>query len=1210
MTRLKLTIAFLLVVSITPIALAQEFRAVLNGKVTDPAKAVVPRAVITVTNLGTNEMVKVTTNSDGNYTAPFLNPGVYSITVEAQGFKKYVRSNQELQVGQTATLNIELELGAADETVNIRAEEPLLEDGNADRGTVIDNSIITELPLNGRNPFMLAALTAGVTFDGANIYQRPFDNGDMGTFSFNGTPSRNNEFLLDGAPNNGMVNGTNNIAMVPSVDAVQEFKVITNAYDAQYGRTSGGVINVSLKSGSNAFHGTAGGFFRRNFMDANSLVANFRGIPAGKFQKPDGTFDSAPHFLDQYGFQLSGPVLLPKLYNGRNRTFFLFSVEDYNEQSPNPSIRTMPTEEFLQGNFSKLTNAAGNLIPIYNPFDGQMVGSQWVRNQFPGNKIPENMIHPLAKKLIPFFPKPNITPLSGEPWRNNFLDIPNQARDDFTNWAFRIDQRISENDKVFFRYGYNTRREMRWSNGITEGPAQQGQLPLIRENFSGVADWVHTFNPTLVLNVRASANRFVEDSRSDVGLNFDLTEIGFPKSLVDQMPVKIFPRIELGDGYIRLGRGQYDSESTNVFTFQPNLTWLRGAKAIKMGLDMRYTQYADINSGDVLRLNFNRNFTKRIYNSNSDPTGHTVASFLLGAVASGNITYNVPPIYMWKYYAPWTQVDWKAMDRLTVNFGVRWDLNFPVKERYQRRNYIFDPSQINPVSQRINRAAFPSVPELKGGLRFLGIDGSPDTPWKLDTNNIQPRVGFAYRLNEKTVLRGGFGRSYLNPTPRGQGQGFSFTTGLVSSLDGGRTPVTDFSGFFPNGVITPPGSSLGLETLLGQNISYSNPNFEIPYAHNFSLGFQRQLGWKTVVEASYVGSRAYKLQSSYGGVNEPGADVRKLCDVTQGGNRNYCDEDLPNPFRNVRGFEGTGFFTMTDRDRYFSLRPYPHFGRITETERNDGKGWYNAMQLIVNRRLSNGFSAHASYTFSKVMQFVGDTVTDDFKLTRAASRSIASEDRPHRFTFAGIYHLPVGKGRRFFGGMPGILNAVFGGWEMAGAVIRESGRPWDFPNPEDDTPIYYLGGAELSKSERSRFVNGIEYIQGFRPCVERRNNDPTSPGFGQYALTPASINYGCSAANFRVVESYETYTVPLRDPRFRRPAFTQIDVNFAKNWQVREKHSLQLRVEAFNLFNTPMYNRINYNQDVNNSAFGAINKSTQNQNNYPRQFQLAVKYRF
>jgi Carboxypeptidase regulatory-like domain/TonB-dependent Receptor Plug Domain len=1210
MKRLQLIVTCLLVYLIAPVVFAQEFRAVVNGKVTDPDKAVIPGAVVMVMNLGTNEVVRVTTDTAGNYTVPFLNPGSYSITVEAIGFKKYTRTKQGLQVGQTATINIELELGAANETVNITAEDPLLEQGNADRGTVIDNSIITELPLNARNPFMLAALTPGVTFDGDNIYQRPFDNGAVGTFSFNGTPSRNNEFMLDGAPNNAMVGGGNNIGMVPPVDAVQEFKIVTNAYDAQYGRTSGGVINVSLKSGSNSFHGSVYEFARRNFMDANYLVSNYRGIPAGQFQNVDGTLSDAPHLLDQYGFQINGPIWIPKLYNGRNKTFFLFSFEDYNEQSPNPEVRTVPTDEFLRGDFRNLTDAAGNMIPIYNPYTTHMVGTQWVRDQFENNIIPDSMIHPLAKKLMPYYPKSNQTAKSGEPWRNNYSDIPNMARDDFTNWAFKIDRRISENDKVYFRYGHNKRTEMRHQNGITDGPAQYGQLPLIRINHSSVVDWVHTFNTSLVLNVRASANRFVEDASTGAGLNFNLTELGFPQSLADQAPAKIFPRIELGSGYVRLGRGQFVVEPTNVFTFQPNVIWMRGNLTIRSGLDMRYTQYSNNNSGDVVSLNFNRNFTRRIYNDGNDPTGHTVASFLLGAVAGGSIVYNAAPIYMWKYYAPWTQFDWKVNPRLTINLGARWDFNTPVKERFDRRSYIFDPSPINPASNRINGTTFPDYTQLKGGLRFLNLDDSPGTAWKFDTNNIQPRFGFAFSLNEKTVLRGGIGRFYLNPTPQGHGAGFSITTPLVGSTDGGRTPIADTNRFFPNGVLVPPGTSRGLETSLGQSINYSNPNFEIPYVHSFSFGFQRQLGWKTVFEMSYVGTRGYKLPSSYGGINEPSADIRRLCDVTRGGDRSYCDQDLTNPFRNVTGFEGTGLFNDSTRDRYLLLRPYPHFNRITETERNEGRSWYNSLQVIANRRLSNGLSLNASYTFSKAMERVPGTVTEDFRLTRGESRGLASEDRPHRITFAGIFYLPVGRDKRFFRGMPRALNAVFGGWEMAGAIIRESGRPWDFPNPEDNLPIVYLGGGELSNSQRERTIKGEEYMMAFKPCVERRENNRNNANFGKYILTPSSISYGCTAPNFRVVETYETYTAPLRDAKFRRPAFTQIDVNFAKNWRIREKHTLQLRIEAFNLFNTPMFNRINYNRDVNSAEFGAINKSTQRQNNFPRQFQLAVKYSF
>jgi carboxypeptidase family protein/TonB-dependent receptor-like protein len=1207
MKHLQLAITFLL---FTSAAFTQEFRAVVNGKITDPNKAVIPGAVVIVKNLGTNEATRVTTDTEGNYTVPFLNPGSYSISVEAKGFKKYLRDKQELQVGQTATINIELELGGANEIVNITAQDPLLEEGNADRGTVIDNSIITELPLNARNPFMLAALTPGVTFDGDNIYQRPFDNGAVGTFSFNGTPSQNNEFMLDGAPNNAMVGGRNNIGMVPPVDAVQEFKIVTNAYDAQYGRTSGGAINVSLKSGSNTYHGSVYEFARRNFMDANYLVSNYRGIPAGQFQNPDGTLSEAPHLLDQYGFQINGPVWIPKLYNGRNKTFFLFSFEDYNEQSPGPEVRTVPTDEFLRGDFRNLTDATGKQIPIYNPYTTHLVGTQWVRDQFANNIIPQNMIHPFAKKLMEYIPKANQNPRSGEPWRGNYSDIPNIARDDFTNWAFKIDRRISENDKAYFRYGHNKRTEMRHQNGVTDGPAQYGQLPLIRINHSSVVDWVHTFNTSLVLNLRASANRFVEDASTGAGLNFNLTELGFPQSLADQVPAKIFPRIELGDGYIRLGRGQYSVEPTNVFSFQPNLIWMRGNLTIRSGLDLRYTQYGSNNSGDVLSMSFNRNFTKRIYNDGNDPSGSTAASFLLGAVASGSIAYNAAPIYIWKYYAPWTQLDWKATPRLTVNLGARWDVNTPVQERFKRRTYIFDTAAINPVSQRINGNTFPAYTQLKGGLRFLDVDGSPDTAWKLDTNNIQPRIGFAFKLTEKTVLRGGFGRFYLNPTPVGNGAGFSISTPLVASTDGNRTPIADLNRFFPNGVLIPPGSSRGLETSLGQSISFSNPNFQIPYVHSFSFGFQRQIGWKTVLEVSYVGSRGYKLQSSDGSINEPGAEVRRLCDVTSGGDRNYCDQDLTNPFRNVPGFEGTGLFTDSGRDRYLLLRPYPQFNRITETEMNGGKSWYNSLQVVANRRLSSGLSVNASYTFSKAMERVPATVTEDYRLSRGEGRGLASEDRPHRITFAGIFFLPVGRDKRFFRKMPRGLNAVFGGWEMAGAVIRESGRPWDFPNPEDNLPIVYLGGGELSKSERSRFVNGIEYLQVFRPCVERRDNTRSSPTFGKYLLTPSSVKNGCASANFRVVEAYETYNAPLRDSRFRRPSFTQIDVNFAKNWKVRERHSLQLRVEAFNLFNTPMYNRINYNRDVNSAEFGFINKSTQRQNNFPRQFQLALKYNF
>src|SRR5215468_1138449 len=511
---------------LTPfVAIGQEFRATITGRVLDPNKASVAGATVIVRNPRTKEAVTVTTNAEGVYNIPFINPGVYSITVEASGFKKYVRDNQELQVSQTATIDVALEVGAASETVTITGDAPLLDETKADRGNVIENRRVTELPLNARNPFMLSTLTPGITYNGPAIYQRPFDNGAIADWSINGGQNRNNEFLLDGAPNNS-IQGGNNLAYVPPVDAVGEFKIITNSFDAQYGRTSGGVVNVQIKSGGNQYHGSLYEFYRRNWLDANNVLANTKGIPKGKTLDPNtGKYVPAEHLLDQYGGQIDGPVRLPKKvfgklgYDGRDRTFFLFNYEGYREQTPNQAVRSVPPEAFLRGDFSEYKTAPtasfpnGQLITIYDPDTGRLVGNNWVRDPFPNNIIPANRINPIAAKIAAFFPKPNATTPGSDPWRNNFADIPNIANDKFKNWIFKIDQNIGEKDKVFFRYGYNNRAEIRWTNGITTGPAQDGQLPLNRINYAGVADWVHTFSSSLILNIRSSANRYIEEAR-------------------------------------------------------------------------------------------------------------------------------------------------------------------------------------------------------------------------------------------------------------------------------------------------------------------------------------------------------------------------------------------------------------------------------------------------------------------------------------------------------------------------------------------------------------------------------------------------------------------------------------------------------------------------------------------------------------------------
>jgi carboxypeptidase family protein len=455
---------------------SQEFRATLTGRVTDPSGSPVPGITVQVRNAETNEIANSLTDTQGGYTVPLLRPGVYSVSVEAPGFKKYTGENIRLNVGQSATVNVALELGQVTDTITVTAETALLETSKSDRGSVIDNQQVREFPLNARNPFMLSLLVAGVNFNGNAIYQRPFDNGAIAEWTVNGSQSHNNEFLLDGAPNNSQAGG-NNIALVPSVDAVQEFKIQTNSYDAQYGHTGGGIINVSLKSGTNGLHGSLYEFARRSPLDANSFQNNARSVPRN---------DDHGHFLDQYGIVASGPIVLPKLYNGRDQSFFMVSYEGYREGTPTPLTLSVLEPEMLQGDFSKLVDSKGQKISIYDPTTGRDVNGVWTRDPFPGAKIPRERINPIAQRILAYQPKPNTT-TPGQGYSSSNLFIPEVDRDDFYNLGIKLDQNIAERHRVFFRHASNDRTEIRHTNGV-KGAGEDGPLPLKRVNDAYVID--------------------------------------------------------------------------------------------------------------------------------------------------------------------------------------------------------------------------------------------------------------------------------------------------------------------------------------------------------------------------------------------------------------------------------------------------------------------------------------------------------------------------------------------------------------------------------------------------------------------------------------------------------------------------------------------------------------------------------------------------
>src|SRR5687768_2690393 len=568
--------------------MAQEFRATIKGQIVDSSQASLPGATVSALNQETGEVATAVSNRDGSYTIPFLRPGSYGLTAELSGFQKYVRSGLVLQVGETATINVALAVGGITESVTVSAESPILETSNANRGTVIDQHRIAEIPLQSRSPMALVPLVAGVNYNAQAIYLRPFDNGALAAWSMNGGQSSNNEFLLDGAPNNANQGG-NNIAYVPPAAAVQEMKISTNSYDAQYGRTAGGVVNVSLKSGTNSFHGEVYDYMRRKKLAANSFILNSQKRP-----KTD-------QYIDQYGFSVDGPIW-------KNKTFFLFTGEKYREGTPAPLVSTVPTPAMKQGDFSGLVDASGRLITIYDPATGRDVNGVWTRDPFPGNIIPTSRINPTAQAIMKYYPDPNGTTAGVAPWQQNLQWPEHFNKDIFWNWVGKVDHNFGANDRAFFRWAENKRNEIgNRGNAIRSGPGQAGQLPLWRANRALVGDWVHIFGPGTVFNLRGSYTYFLEWSYSDYAIGFDATEF-WPASLVNQMPAQqiggLFPRIT-GSDFATLSRGSSPNRNRN-YTLQPNVSMTRGAHNIRSGLDMRWTNVFNENYNDSGGfLNFN-----------------------------------------------------------------------------------------------------------------------------------------------------------------------------------------------------------------------------------------------------------------------------------------------------------------------------------------------------------------------------------------------------------------------------------------------------------------------------------------------------------------------------------------------------------------------------------------------------------------------------
>ncbi len=834
--RKLLILTFPLLMSIH--AYGQEVRANITGLVTDPTGAPVAEATVVVTNVARNTSVQTVTNETGNYFSPFLVPGTYRVRVERAGFKSFIRDNIVLEAQDRARVDVQLEVGELAQSVTVSADVSLLQTETASRGQVISTQMIENVPTQGRNPFQLAWSAPGVIKTGDWRYLRPFDIGGTSGFSINGGVRGQNEVLLDGISN---VRGSGTVIHVPTMEAVQEFKVLTNTYDAQYGRTAGGIVTIVTKSGGNAFHGTLFEYFQSEELNANQFELNRAGTP-----KP-------PMNINTFGFQLSGPVYVPKVFDGRNRLFWLLSYEGMRQRSADPGAANFPLAEWRNGDFSTLLNGQGQQVRIYDPLTTNASGQ---REQFPGNRIPASRIDPIARAVMNLYPMPN-SPGDGPAHVNNYI-YPSRWVADMDEWIGRLDLMVNPSNVVFFRYGQNPFSEYRSIVWGTNEAEPTGNAPLMRNGRNWTMDWTSTLSPHMTFNLRAGLNRWEEQTGNTYGANYDPRQLGFASNLVSQFTKLQFPRFDL-DTYQAIGSDRLLALGANdTYSIQPNLSLVVGTHFLKFGGEGR--RYNDNTNNPGLasgHYTFRKNWTQERALQGDAVSGNELATFLLGYPTTAYVDRNIDPAFTNNYFAAFMQDDWKITPRLSLNLGLRWDYEAPMVERFDRMVRGLDFNAASPLASQA-----PGL-NLKGTVLFAGLDGQPRGSFEPDRNNIQPRIGAALRLGQRWVVRGGYGLYYLGQNQKGSNQGFSQRTNAIVSTDGNLTPAVTLANAFANlpggQLLSAVGAGNGAASFLGESLTVNYLNRPLPYAHQYSVDIERELPGNLLVDVAYVGNITRRL---------------------------------------------------------------------------------------------------------------------------------------------------------------------------------------------------------------------------------------------------------------------------------------------------------------------------------------------------------------
>jgi len=1141
------------------LAWTQSYQGEISGVVKDSSGGIVPGAAITLTHTGTGLRRGATADEQGRFYLVQLPTGPYRLQVQHAGFRPFERT-LTIEVGARDVVDVTLEVGAVTESLLVEAEAPLIEEATGAVGAVVDNTRISNLPLNGRNAFELVALAPGVVPMGSFGLAEPFEKRAQAAFSAGGSRGLSNEILLDGAA----VTGSSEFNMPlnsPPLEAIQEFRVQLNSYSAEFGRTQGAVVNSVTRSGTNKVRGAIYDYLRNDNLDANSFFNNASSRPKADLR------------WNQFGGALGGPVVFPGLYNGRNRSFIFLSYEGMRYIRGASDLRRVPTALELQGDFSQTIDAQRALVPIYDPYSSRLDPARpgrRIRDQYPGNRIPASSLHPVAGRVSRYYPAPNQAEMfpSGP---NYFFGGNLNYRSD--RGIAKYDHSFSDRHRSSFRYSQLddlVQQPLVYGNLASPTPGPQQQF-----SYTGLLEHTWVARPTLVANAKLSLVRFGNDLVSRTrGLKF-ADELGMPKWLQDRADFTMFPTFNVGNMQVGpIGPPTVQNRTTN-WNPSGSLTWIRGPHNLKTGFDWRTNRW-----NQFLPNAPSGNYTFAAGSTGGpDPdavgrTGSALASFLLGTPSAGSLGLTPRLAFQTTYAALYLQDDWRVSSRLTFNLGLRWDYEGARTERFNRMTWL-DLDSPSPVAQAANAryagiraefaaanpaaaAALPQTLVLRGGLRYAAPgDRRQIEP---DWNNFGPRFGFAFKVAPGWVARGGFGiffapQSGDGISPSDVAAGFLATTSLAG-FGADRRPLVTLSDPFPQGLVEPTGNTLGLATNVGSGITSAFHDNRVGYAEQWNLNIQRSLGGRTVAEVGYVGSHGVKLFGPNLAVNLPSRQVVDLGPT-------LINTVIGNPLAGVAPANTPLGQQPTTTLRQLLL-PLPQFTAVTSKNPNLYNSIYHALTVRLERRLARGLAFLVSYTAGKSIDdgsgwnegIQGPLGTTNIDVSnRRLDRAISTFDRSQRLVTTVSYRLPF-------------RHRVFGGWQV-NAINT------------------FMTGAPLALGRTAHIIADIHFPDN---------------GRGRHGVS--AENPWMNPAAFRTLTSGEVSDIPRTLPDLRGPGTANTDLSLFKEFRLWEGFALQFRAEAFNAFNRTELGLPN-GQPM-SSTFGLITGTRQR----PRETQLGLRLQF